>query len=112
MADATPVVYTIASYLFLLLSAGTALAAFAKLSTTPAGILIGGGMAGHALVSIGSRLARTFAGADAGLAVGFGGSVLHLLLGIAVALGIFLLPDSLRALAKRRAPGGPPRPFA
>lgn len=101
MSETMPLLYQVVPYVFMLLSAGTAVAAFMKLSTTPAGVLIGGGMTGHLLISLGLRVLRQVTSGDEVLALSLGSSWLHLLMGTAVAIGLFLLPDSLK---RRSAP--------
>ncbi len=101
MGESLTQIYSVVSLLFIVASMGTAIAAFMKLSTTPAGLAIGGSSVGSALVSILGRVLRLFASPEQMLPISLASSLIGVLLAMVLAAGIFLLPESIDRLIEQ-----------
>lgn len=114
MSDTLGTVISALGWLNLLLTLGLAVVAVVKLRATPAGLLLAIGFGLMSFCGMGSKVYRTVALDPESMdysgdlvqqlmAVMWVGSIANTVLWIVVAVGIALIPLSLRRLAKRRA---------
>jgi len=115
VSDTLGTVVSLFGWVNLLLTLGVAVIAIVKLRATPSGLLLGLGFGLISFCGMGSKIYRLVAldpaSMDYGedfvqqlMAVMWVGSLVNTVLWVVVAVGIALIPLSLRRLAKGRSP--------
>ena len=118
MSDALGTLISALGWVNLLLLLGIAVVAIVKLRATPAGLLLGLGFGLMSFCGMSGKLYRTVAldpdsmdytgdTMQQVMAVMWANSVLNTVLWIVVAVGIALIPLSLRRLARKRSAASP-----